>query len=345
MATMGAPPSLQAQRFKNVKMGPRKIGPAAGPKEPTKAEKEKLLNKLTGHKPKSIYKEGKHNEIGKDQFLQLLTHQLQNQDPMNPMEQNKFAAELAQFSQLEQLSSLNTKFDGLTKNQKMEDKFYGASFLGKEIVTNGNSINYKGEGTDADIMFNLPEPASKVAIRILDKKNNIVGEIWKEGVGRGHQQVAWDGERLDGQYAGKGEFSIKVMAWDGDANPINVSSKTTGKVESVFFENGETVFLVNGRKLYMRDVDSFHVPGGVEKNHKQIQADASRRQTAVNALGAAIKDQQKLPVASNKTPVVNLENTGTVPNQQQAVNNYKSVQQQKPSTGVYDEPVKGVYDE
>ena len=49
--------------------------------------------------------------MGKDEFLKLLTVQLKNQDPMNPMEQGKMAAELAQFSQLEQLSNLNTSFD------------------------------------------------------------------------------------------------------------------------------------------------------------------------------------------------------------------------------------------
>ena len=65
-------------------------------------EKERLLNKITGYKEKNpLYKDAKtHNKMGKDEFLKLLTVQLKNQDPFNPMEQNKMAAELAEVGPL-----------------------------------------------------------------------------------------------------------------------------------------------------------------------------------------------------------------------------------------------------
>ena len=62
------------------------------------------------------------DELGKEQFLQLLVTQLQNQDPLNPMEDQEFIAQMAQFSSLEQLMNLNTSMEGLTdatNNQQM----------------------------------------------------------------------------------------------------------------------------------------------------------------------------------------------------------------------------------
>ena len=66
----------------------------------------------------------KHNKMGKDEFLKLLTVQLGNQDPMNPVDQKKFAAELAQFSQLEQLAAMNSKLNNLNNNTPQRSKIF-----------------------------------------------------------------------------------------------------------------------------------------------------------------------------------------------------------------------------
>ena len=280
--------------------------------------------------------------MGKDEFLKLLTVQLQNQDPLNPMKQDKMAAELAQFSQLEQLSNLNKKFDGLTKNQGVQDKFYGASFLGKEVVTTGATLKYEGEGTDADILFTLEKPASKVLVRIFDNSNNMVGEMWKENIGRGNQTFSWDGIQLDNTEAGAGEYRTQLYAWDQFADPIDVKTKTTGTVESVFFENGETVLKVDGKKVFLRDVDSFHNGGNKvmtppEKDLKPAintgrRMDSPLNNTApdMNAVNSAMT---KLPVAQETQAKVNLNKIKS----QNGINRY---QEQLPTTGI-----TNVYDE
>lgn len=302
MPGMGRPVTSKERSFGEVTIAPRQ---ETNKRAPTGKEKERLLNKITGFTPKNdLYVDGKkHNKMGKDEFLKLLTHQLQNQDPMKPMEQGKMAAELAQFSQLEQLANLNTKFDDFNSNANVEDKFYGASFLGKEVVTTGRSLDFQGEGKEADILFTLPKAASKALVRIYDSKGNMVGEMWKENLGRGNNNVAWDGTALDGSPSAAGEYKVSVLAWDETAEPIPVETKVKGQVQSVFFENGETVLLVDGKKVFLRDVDSFHVPG------KTRDVDLTGKNSPETAL--AMAQAQKMAAKSNPT---NLPIAGGVKN-------------------------------
>lgn len=332
MPEIGRPTTAAESRFQDVRMAPRSRQ-ETDPSKIAQAEKERLINKVTGFQQNNpLYKDvNDHNKMGKDEFLKLLTVQLKNQDPLNPMEQGKMAAELAQFSQLEQLSNLNASFDKFGNNKNVEDKFYGASFLGKEVVTTGSSLKYGGEGSQSDILFSLPKPASKVLVRIFDSKNSMVGEIWKENIGRGNQNISWDGKRLDGAFEVEGEYRTQVMAWDETSSPIEVQSKTTGVVESVFFEDGETVLMVKGKKVFLRDVDSFHVPNA---NKPQASNQAGlQQQLMANRNVAANNDVSNLPIASSNDSEVNFKKT----NNKAGLNAYKNQQPTTGLTSVYDE--------
>ena len=297
MPEIGAPqPNNSA--YSQVSIGPR----SSNAKSQNKAN-ENIINKAAGQKPKSIYKDGPHNQLGKDEFLKLLSFQLQNQDPMNPMDQHKMTGELAQFSQLEQLSNLNSKYDKANQNQMIQDKFFAASFVGKEIVTSGSTIKLLDEGVDADVLFKLDGDADKMVIRIMDEKNQTVGEIWTENVPRGAQQITWDGVSLDGQPAAKGSYKAVIKAWDKNCQEVMARTQATGLVESVSFEDGEPVLLVSGQKVYLRDVSNFRMPKGsadssLEQNLPAAQSSISHLELNKNklnpqAVNNAYVDQMK----------------------------------------------------
>jgi flagellar basal-body rod modification protein FlgD len=256
MPEIGRPVTPQEVQYRQVEMGPKQLSNRVKSEDEIR---EEIINKATGYKPKNtLFKEGPHNQMGKDEFLKLLAFQLQNQDPMNPMDQGKMTGELAQFSQLEQLTALNKKFDTNNKNQAIQDKFYAASFVGKKVVTQGTTLNLKESGDSADVLFNLEGDASKVMVRILDEKNNITSEIWKEGMSQGSHQINWDGVALDGAPAVKGSYRIQVKAWDNSGEEVSTRTEATGLVQSVSFEEGEPVLTVDGKKVFLRDVVSFH---------------------------------------------------------------------------------------
>lgn len=302
MPEIGRPVTNQELQYRQVTMGPKNLNV----KTKSDAElKEEIINKATGYKPKEeLYKDGPHNAMGKDEFMKLLTFQLQNQDPMNPMDQGKFTGELAQFSQLEQLANLNKKFEETNKAQGIQDKFYAASFVGKKVVTNGSTLNLKRDGDSGDVLFKLDAQSPKVMIRILDEKNNIVGEIWKEGLSAGAHQVTWDGVSLDGSPAVKGKYTAQVKAWDEAGQSIGTKTEATGVVQSVTFDQGEPVLTVNGQKVFLRDVSSFHTAEAV--THEATNTELSGQAAPMiesNKVAPSVPTQQAMNAYSDNAGI------------------------------------------
>lgn len=301
MPEIGRPTTQQEMQYRQVEMGPKSLG---GKGKSEARMREEIINKATGYKQKNeLYKEGPHNQMGKDEFMKLLSFQLQNQDPMNPMDQSKFTGELAQFSQLEQLTNLNKKFDQNNKNQAIQDKFYAASFVGKKIVTHGSSLELKESGDPGDVLFKLDGDASKVMVRILDEKNNVMGEIWKEGLSQGSHQVTWDGVALDGSPAVKGKYRAQVKAWDDMGQEVGTRTEATGIVQSVTFDEGEPVLTVNGQKVYLRDVASFHT-AGTETHPSATNTELS------NQIAPMVQSNKNINVPAQQAMNAYSENTG-----------------------------------
>lgn len=112
------------------------------------------------------------SDLGKDAFLRLLLTQLQNQDPMNPMEDTEFISQMAQFTSLEQMTNLNTNFEKFMNNQKTQDFVSHSDLIGKQIEWNKTT---KGEDGD-------PETVSKSGV--------VTSVIFKNG----QAQLVVDGE-------------------------------------------------------------------------------------------------------------------------------------------------------
>lgn len=259
---MGRPPSeepaalgLNFEESKNVPNLLKKN------KESTSETLNRLANNGKGERVQFVDRKS-HNQIGKDEFMKLLTFQLANQDPSNPMDQKKFTSDMAQFAQLEQLTNMNSKFEGMNRNKNIESKFYAVNFIGKEVTSSGTSINYDGESRMIDIPFTLPKGAKKVVMNLYDNQNAQIGRVEMADVGKGTQTATWNGIALDGARANKGEYRIEVRAFDQNFQPFMGETKASGLVTGAGFENGEMILtLNNGKKVFLRDVENFKLPG------------------------------------------------------------------------------------
>lgn len=285
MATMGRPVSNEERKFQDIQIK-RPVPKTVQELQETDSQGNPLkvgdsLNKAAGVKPETRFVDRKTKEtMGADGFMKLLAHQLQNQDPMKPMDQKDFSANLAQFSQLEQLTNMNKKMESMTANNTTEKKFLGAGFLGKKVVTKGTTLDYAGDGRNIEIPFFLDKNAKNAIIRVYDAKNQMIAEIQKEGLSKGMQSISWDGIGLDGQIAPKETYQFNVLAFGENNEKFMADTRAEGTVAGVNFdENGETVFtLQNGKKVFLRDVESFSMGGNSDSIGKKVptlQKDAS----------------------------------------------------------------------
>lgn len=274
MPEIGRP--VEQNQYADIKINRQPV--AANGAEPKRAVGDSL-NQIAGNKPEARFVDRrKKEELGQDGFMKLLAHQLKNQDPMKPMDQKDFSANLAQFSQLEQLTAMNKKMDSVNQNALDDKRVQGAAFLGRKVVTSGTSIDYKGDGKDVKVPFYLDQPAKAAVINILDNKNQLIARIERENLNKGMQDVTWDGIGFDGQIAAKETYHFEVIGFDENNNKFNGSTRSEGLVQGVHFEDGETVLdLANGKKVFLKDVQSFAV---AENNDQGKNIPAFQKQAA-----------------------------------------------------------------
>jgi flagellar basal-body rod modification protein FlgD len=196
--------------------------------------------------------------LGKDDFLKLLTVQMQNQDPLEPQDNTEMVAQLAQFSSLEQLENMNSNLASsldldLILTQVLNNTA-AAGLIGKSVLADGNSINLESSGDGASVHFDLAANAATVTVSIYDSGGTLVRTIEETGVEAGRRSVDWDGKDSDGKSLSGGDYTFKVTATDANGNSIDVSPLVMGRVDVVKFVGGEAVLVLDGVEVSIADV-------------------------------------------------------------------------------------------
>lgn len=191
--------------------------------------------------------------MGKDDFMNLLVAQLQNQDPLNPMDSTAFTSQLAEFSSLEQLSNVNENLEYLQMYQSSINNAQAVSFIGKNIDALGNSIQLESSGNE-EIHFELSQNSSAVYINIYNATGDLVKNIENGPMGEGKQSVEWDGTDNGGNTLSQGIYKFEVMAADANGDKVQTSTYISERVTGVTFKNGVTYLLAGGMEIPIGDV-------------------------------------------------------------------------------------------
>jgi flagellar basal-body rod modification protein FlgD len=131
-------------------------------------------------------KKASKGDIGKNEFLNMLVTQLKNQDPLDPMDGDQFAVDLAQFSQVEQLININDKLDAT--GTKGGDSASLASYLGHEVLLDKKTVDVEA-GNGGLLRANIPSDATDVTVALLDKGGNTVGTVSLGARAKGDQSL------------------------------------------------------------------------------------------------------------------------------------------------------------
>jgi flagellar basal-body rod modification protein FlgD len=187
--------------------------------------------------------------MGKEDFLKMLLAQLKHQDPLNPTDSKDFAAQLAQFSSLEQLQNINTQLGSLGSSLSLMTNGQLANIIGNEVSAQGNTINVKGSSNT--IYYNLPSDIGSGTIKIYNSTGSLVKTLTLGSQEAGINSTTWDSSKLT-----SGTYTYEVSASDGNGNNVSVSRLTTGTVTGVTFKNGLPYVTVNGKDIAFSDVVS-----------------------------------------------------------------------------------------
>jgi flagellar basal-body rod modification protein FlgD len=197
------------------------------------------------------------SSLGMDAFLQLLVTQLEYQDPLDPMDDKEFVAELAQFSSLEQLTEINSGIDSLIEVGQEQEMIGAVNFMGKTVEATGTALSLDS-GTATDVTFTLPDDAATCIVNVLDSSGDIVRTVDLGATAAGDVTFTWDGMDYDGNVCDDGLYQIAVTATDADGNTLTVTSTMTGTVSGIKQVDG-TYYLDIGDDRYVQFTDIVNV--------------------------------------------------------------------------------------
>jgi flagellar basal-body rod modification protein FlgD len=193
-------------------------------------------------------------------FLSILTTQLQNQNPLDPMDTNAFTQQLVQFSQVEQQLKTNSFLEALlnvsSSNQSSSNQ--AMSLIGKEVTVNSAASELK-DGK-ANWIFQASSKADDATVTVKDTKGNVVYET-KMPAKAGENRFVWDGKASNGTTAPDGPYSIAITGNDVLGTPVNFNAQMVGQVEGIDLTGAEPFLIVGAARISLASVLSIRDQG------------------------------------------------------------------------------------
>ena len=188
------------------------------------------------------------------QFLTLLTTQLKNQNPLDPMDTNHYTQQLVLFAGVEQQLNTNDRLDGILSSSKSASSATATSYIGKTITADGSSADLAAGGS-ASWSLNAARAATKATVSILDANKNVVG-TQTTTLTAGSQTFTWNGRTASGTSAPAGTYTIKVVAQDATGAAVTVDTSTSGTVDEVDLTGSAPVLLIGNQRVPLSSVQT-----------------------------------------------------------------------------------------
>ncbi len=181
--------------------------------------------------------------LGKDEFLELLIAELQNQDPLEPMNNQEYVAQMAQFSSLEQLQNLNaTLADNVNYTMLLSQTIsntMATSLIGKEITAECDTVGITS-GSDANITFATADYAASGTITVSDADGTVVRTLHVDNLLSGDHSICWDGKDEYGNDVASGEYSYTVSLTDANGSSVTASTyRNSALIAKIKYVSGQ----------------------------------------------------------------------------------------------------------
>ncbi|WP_166218955.1 flagellar hook assembly protein FlgD [Pseudomonas atagonensis] len=183
--------------------------------------------------------------LGKDAFLQLLVTQLKNQNPLDPQDNSEFVAQLAQFSSLEGITTLNDTVSGIAGNYNSSQALQASSLVGRSVIAQTDKAVVD---TSKSLNGTVVVPSSgAVSVTIKDAEGKVVRTIDMGTQNAGNASFIWDGKDASGAVAAAGTYSFTASAtYDGKATSLITYLPATVNSVTISQTGGELMLNLAG---------------------------------------------------------------------------------------------------
>lgn len=180
------------------------------------------------------------------QFLTLLTTQLKNQDPLNPMDSKDFTNQLISLASAEQQIAQTQKMGELLEVNQATAVNMALNYIGKEVDYVGGDMSY--DGSPVNIKYFIEGEATRTKISISDAEGEVIFSADGNTTGGSHAFV-WDGKDRDGNLVEPGTYKVAVGAQDGNQKAIQTYTIVPSVVKAVETAGGQVLLIINGKQV------------------------------------------------------------------------------------------------
>lgn len=188
--------------------------------------------------------QNKASEMGKNEFLELMIAQLNNQNPLEPQENGEFLSQLAQFSSLEEMQKLSGNVDNVVGEFRSTQALQASAMVGRSVVVPSSSGMLGVDGR-LDGFVEVPSTSSNLRLSILDSTGELVRQIEMGQQAPGQAAFNWDGKDADGKIMPPGKYQLKAEAVTSDG-AVSFDTLVGANVDSVSLGGGSITLNLSG---------------------------------------------------------------------------------------------------
>ncbi len=194
------------------------------------------LSNINGSRGGAQLNQSQSDEL-RNSFMTLLIAQLENQDPLNPMENAEMTSQLAQINTVSGIEQLNDTLSGITEQMNASQMIQASGLIGNAVLVPGNNVkvNIDDEENSFATPFGieLEKPAESVEIVIHSRAGEVVYRNEVSGVKAGVESFQWDGKTNDGGALPAGDYRVSFAAKDAEGNDISAQPLNYALVQGV----------------------------------------------------------------------------------------------------------------
>jgi len=218
--------------------------------------------------PKKMVRAVGSDKLDKDAFMKLMLAQLKNQDPTNPLKSHEMAAQLAQFTSLEQLQNMNTTLSEMHKAQKPAENFQMLNLIGKSVDGDSAKLSRLRGDKSHDFNFTLPDNAKDIAIKVRNEAGEYIRKVDLHDLKSGDNKWTWNGKNDSGATAPVGEYYFVIEAKASNGKKLAVKTDFKGVISGISYSAEGPILMVGNQTVKMKDIRRIVDPSLNQKDQK-----------------------------------------------------------------------------